>query len=155
MNDLGLDLFLKLYAWFSGLCFEFESFCLYYLKADTEKNQFLNSLSQRSPSEELLSERRIMETIEFEFNHAEKIKKRILERQKDVIYFIHDESYLSADMSWLAGNDLPHIPPVIRTLTLKMETLEDFVKDFKECFLKIRKLLSDLSDKTQRKQEGL
>ncbi|GFR26076.1 hypothetical protein TNCT_628241 [Trichonephila clavata] len=155
MDDLEQDLFLKLDAWFSGLCRQFESYCLYYLKANAEKNVILKILSESSPFEELSSERRIVETILLEFNNAEKIKERVLETQKNTGYSFHDERYLFADMDSTEENDLPHIPLVIRTLTLKMETLEDLLKDYEECFLEIRKLISDFWEITELKQNGV
>ncbi|GFS54465.1 hypothetical protein TNIN_339101 [Trichonephila inaurata madagascariensis] len=148
MNVLEPDLILKLYAWFSGLCFEFESFCLYYLKANTEKSQILKLLLESSPSEELSNERRIMETILFEFNNAEKIKERILEKKQNIEHSFYDQRYLFDETNCSEGNDLPYIPLVIRTLTMKIEALEDLVKDFEDCFLKIRKLISDFRDQT-------
>ncbi|GFV16102.1 hypothetical protein TNCV_3378661 [Trichonephila clavipes] len=148
MNDVDPDLFLKLYTWFSGLCFEFESFCMYYFQANTEKSQISNILLKSSPSEDFSSEQRIMDAILFEFNNAERIKEIILEKQENIGHSFYDERYLFDDIDCSEGNDLPHIPLVIRTLTLKMETLEDLVKDFEDSFLKIRKLISDFWDQT-------
>ncbi|GFU08624.1 hypothetical protein NPIL_14651 [Nephila pilipes] len=144
MESTEHESYQKLKNYFLNLKSQFETLLLTFFEVSLKKNQVCNTSLLLSKFEaELSRERQVVATLKLECDKAIATHSEILKSIQDIQNSFVNEKYMFGQVNWLDDIGLPTNFLVLRTMTLKIESLEELLKDFDDCILQMNKLIRD------------